>query len=244
MMVRALPRTAAGAVDFQAHAEESVWCATAAGAIAGALRRALDGVERARLLVSGGTTPGPVYAALARLPLEWSRIDIGLVDERWLPPNDAHSNARVAYETLLHGPAAHATFVPLVRVGDDTLADAVAAANADSPSVADVAVLGMGSDGHTASLFPGSPDLERSLHDDADYLAFDATGCPGAGAWPKRISATPALLARTRTRILLLRGADKRAVFDHALAGEDPRELPVRLLLAPSAAPLQVHWCP
>jgi 6-phosphogluconolactonase len=238
-----VPRIETGAVDFQAYADPDIWRAAAAGAIAVAMRAALDVHLRARLLVSGGSTPGPVYAALAQLPMDWDRVDVGLVDERWLPPNDPDSNARVAYASLLQGPAARASFEPLVRLGDE-FEQAVAAANAMPPRRVDVAVLGMGEDGHTASLFPGADDLERSFDADTDYVAFHAVGVPGAGAWPKRISASPALLARTHTRILLLRGDAKRRVFERALAGADPRELPVCLLLAPTAAPLQVHWCP
>lgn len=242
-MAPARPRTVAAAVDFQAHADAGVWAATAAGAVAAALRAALDARERATLLVSGGSTPAPVYVALSRLPLPWTQVDVGLVDERWLPPNDPDSNARLAYDTLLRERAASAAFAPLVRLGD-SIESALAAANMPGRADPDVAVLGMGGDGHVASLFPGAPDLERSLREDADYLAFDARGCAGAGRFPQRLTASPSLLARTRTRILLLRGDDKRRVFERALAGADPRELPVRLLLAPSPIPLQVHWCP
>jgi 6-phosphogluconolactonase len=184
-----------------------------------------------------------VYAALARAPLAWDRVDVGLVDERWLPPNDPDSNARLAYATLLRDAAANARFDPLVHVGDD-YAGAIAAANARAPALPDVAVLGMGGDGHTASLFPGAADLAGALGSPADYVAFDATGCPGAGAWRQRITATPSLLRRARLRILLLRGDDKRRVFERALAGGDTRELPVRVLLAPAERPLLVHWCP
>lgn len=242
-MIAAMPSRIAAAVDFRVHADQVAWCALAAAAVAVALRTALAENPRARLLVSGGSTPAPVYAALSELPLDWSRVDVGLVDERWLPPNDPDSNARLACTSLLVGDAARAAFEPLVRAGD-TFEGAVAAANAVPARRVDVAVLGMGEDGHTASLFPAADELARSVGEDADYVAFDATGCPGAGAWPRRISASPALLARAHTRILLLRGVSKRRVFERALAGADPRELPVRLLLAPSATPLQVHWCP
>ena len=241
-MTRLVSRTRVAAVNFQAHADPAVWTATAAGDIAAALRAALEVRARARLLVSGGSTPGLVYAALARLPLDWPRVDVELVDERWLPPNDPDSNAHLAYACLLQGAATAAAFAPLVRVGD-SYESALAAANAVPPRRVDVAVLGMGGDGHTASLFPGADDLARSLEATTDFVAFNATGCLGAGAWPLRITATPALLARAHTRILLLRGDDKLRVFERALAGADPRELPVRLLFAPSATPLQVHWC-
>jgi 6-phosphogluconolactonase len=229
------------AIEFHAHADEADWIAAACADIARALASALQSRPRARLLASGGGTPAPVYRALAALPLPWSRIDVGLVDERWLPPNDPDSNARLVYDSLLQGHAASAHFEPLVRVGDD-LARSLAAANAHSPRPADVAVLGMGEDGHVASLFPGTEDLARAGNDTRDYVAMDATGSSGAGRWPRRITATPAALARAGTRILLLRGAAKRAVLERALSGADPFELPVRLLFAPAATPLRAHW--
>jgi 6-phosphogluconolactonase len=230
-------------VVFLPHADADAWALAAADDIAHALREALAARERARLLVSGGNTPAPVYRLLALVPLDWPRVDIGLVDERWLPPNDPDSNARLAYATLLHDRAATAAFAPLVHVGDD-LPAALAAANTAGVAASDVAVLGMGEDGHVASLFPGARDLDTALTSTDAYVALDATGCPGAGRWPQRLSATPATLRRARTRILLLRGAAKRAVFERALAGDDARELPVRLLFAPTTAPLRVHWTP
>ena len=198
---------------------------------------------RARMLLSGGTTPAPAYAQLAVAPLDWSKITVGLVDERWLSPQDSASNARLVRESLLDR-ADVGRFEPLVREGL-TLAESVHAANveAEHAQEACVAVLGMGNDGHTASLFPGSADLERALASELPYAALDATGCPVAGEWPLRITLTPAGLARTRHRLLLLRGEAKRQMLARALDGDDVRELPIRVALDLGIEPLRVHWC-
>ena len=229
-------------VDFFEHRNDDAWAWAGAIAITGALRRCLERKPRARLLLSGGTTPAPVFRALARAPLDWARIDVGLVDERWLRPDDHDSNAWLVRTHLLHDRAAAARFEPLTRSGR-TIEQAVATANLLARQPADVVVLGMGGDGHTASLFPGMADLDRALDSPEPYVAVNATGCPGAGPWPLRITSTPAGLAPAETRILLLRGADKRAVFERALAGRDPRELPIRIALLLPGAPLDVYWC-
>lgn len=198
---------------------------------------------RARMLLSGGTTPAPAYAQVAVAPLDWSKVTVGLVDERWLSPQDSASNARLVRESLLDH-AEVGRFEPLVREGL-TLAESVHAANVEARHAdeACVAVLGMGNDGHTASLFPGSADLDRVLASDQPYAALDATGCPVSGDWPLRITLTPAGLARTRHRLLLLRGEAKREVFLRALDGDDVRELPIRAAIGIGIEPMRVHWC-
>jgi 6-phosphogluconolactonase len=233
---------------FHACRNDDTWTWTAAVAIAGALRRDLQqrsgsAAPRSRLLLSGGNTPAPVFRALSQAPLDWNRVDIGLVDERWLLPSDADSNAHLVISHLMRNHAAAARFEPLTRAGR-TIEAAVAAANLHARQAPAIVVLGMGGDGHTASLFPGMQGLGAALGSSAAYVAVDASGCPGAGPWSRRISLTPAGLAPAGTRILLLRGDDKRQVFDRALAGDDPLELPVRIAINTPGAPLDIYWCP
>ncbi|HZH44577.1 MAG TPA: 6-phosphogluconolactonase [Lysobacter sp.] len=235
------PATVAAPV-LHTHPNAERWAAAAAEAIARTLCEDLASRPRARLLVSGGTTPAPVYAALSQVALHWSRVDVALVDERWLHPDDPDSNARLVREHLLQHGAAEARFEPLTQPGR-TLEDAVAWANAHAQQPAAVAVLGMGDDGHTASLFPGMHGLERALSSERPYVAVDARDCPGARQWARRISLTPAGLRCARERVLLLRGTGKRAVLERALADGDPRRWPVLVALG-GGAPLQVHWCP
>ncbi|ARO69200.1 6-phosphogluconolactonase [Xylella fastidiosa subsp. pauca] len=198
---------------------------------------------RASLLLSGGTTPARVYETLATRPLDWSKIDIGLVDERWLSPQDKDSNAWLVRHTLLEH-AKHATFLPLIRPGK-TLNQCVHDANLQithSPPPCAV-VLGMGNDGHTASLFPGSLDLPKAISTPQPYVALDATGCPGAGVWPLRITLTPAGLSNIPHRLLLLRGKQKLKVLETALSCKDALDYPIRTAIDLPNARLRVHWC-
>lgn len=235
---RQLPR-----VRFHAHADDAQWVQASATAITYAMGEALRERERARLLVSGGSTPGPVYRALADADLEWNRIDVGLVDERWLQPDDPDSNARLVRETLLQERAAAAGFHALTRAGQG-IDEAVRAANLHAHQSADVVVLGMGEDGHTASLFPRMRGLDEALAARQAYVSVDAAGCAGAGSFARRISLTPAGLAPSHARFLLIRGAAKRALFERAVDGDNLRELPVRMAFTTPGASLQVHWCP
>lgn len=223
------------------HASVEVWTWASAVAIAAELRRDLIERPRTRLLLSGGTTPAPVYRALSKAPLEWDRIDVALVDERWLLPDDPDANARLVRTHLLLHHATAARFEPITQPGR-RIEDAVASANAHAQQPASVAVLGMGEDGHTASLFPGMADLERVLRSRQAYVAVDASGCSGAQAWTKRVTLTPAGLSRAHSRLLLIQGRRKRDVLQEALASGDVLRWPVLIALE-GDTPLQVHWC-
>jgi 6-phosphogluconolactonase len=230
-------------VQFNAYRDEIEWSWAIAIAISAALRRELLTQDRARLLLSGGSTPGPVYRVLSKAPLDWRRVDVALVDERWLRPDDPDSNAHLVRTTLLQHHAADARLETLTRPGR-SIEEAVSVANLHARQPAAVVVLGMGPDGHVASLFPGMRDFDAVLHGPNAYAAVDASGCDGAGPWPRRITLTPAGLAPAHTRLLLIRGDAKRRLFERALDGDNPRELPVRIAFTTPGAGLQVYWCP
>lgn len=210
----------------------------AAAHIAAALSRALTAPGWARLLVSGGKSPIPLFATLAQQPLDWSRVSIGLVDERLLPPDHADSNAALVRTHLLQGAAAAARFTLLVDDPSDRCG-CIARANAtwQPPTMA---ILGMGEDGHTASLFPGAAQLPAAL-DPAGrdpYVAID----PPAAPYPRISASLPALLQAGEC-VLWLIGAGKRAVFERARLAPDPA-LPISLLLHHHRAPLTVFLAP
>jgi len=207
---------------------------TLASALARDLRAALTRRERALLCVPGGTTPAPVFDLLAAVELDWSRVDVVLSDERWVPGDHPRSNMRMVRRHLLQGPAASATLLPMWREEMEPDAAAQALSEELAPLLPlDVALLGMGTDMHTASLFPGAPELARALAEDAPtVLAVTAPGQP-----EPRLTLSAPVLRKAFALHLMITGAEKRAALERA-AGADPLEAPVAALLDQAS----VHW--
>ncbi|SMF29570.1 6-phosphogluconolactonase [Tistlia consotensis] len=200
-----------------------------AGRLADRLRQRVEQTGRARIAVPGGTTPGPMLSRLGAAGLPWQAVTVTLTDERRVPTSDPRSNRRLLGETLLAGRAAAATFVPLydggAEPGESLAATAAALERLALPL--DLAVLGLGTDLHTASLFPGAPGLEAALAPDAP--AAVATVQPGSGE--PRITLPARVLAAAGERHILIAGADKRAALERAVSIGDPRAAPVCALL-------------
>lgn len=209
-----------------------------ADAVAADLGEAIAARGRAALALSGGATPRAFLRALAQRELDWSRVTVTLADERWVAPDDARSNERLLRETLFAGAAASARFVPLHR---DAPApeDAVATVDADIARIGlpfDVVVLGMGLDGHTASLFPDGDRLATAL--DARGASYvSPMRSPSAGE-PRMTLTLPALVA-TRHLVLHIEGLDKRRVCESLDAAA-----PLGAVLAAASAPVDVYWSP
>ena len=236
------PTSAESAPLFREYHDVAQWTAGAVADIVAGLQASLLRTQRARLLLSGGSTPAPVYRSLAGQPLDWAKVEVALVDERWLPVGDPDSNTQLIRDTLLADHARTARFQPIL-VSGRSLAESVAAAN-QSFLPASVLVLGMGPDGHTASLFPHMRAFSEAMTSHSPYLAVDASHCTGAGSWAQRISLSPFGLSQATTRMLLIRGEHKRRLLEQAMAGTDPAELPIRLILSAPGPALHVHWCP
>ena len=201
--------------------------------MAGELRLALR-FGPATLSVPGGTTPGPVFDALAPMDLDWGHVAVVLNDERWVGADSPRSNTRLLRERLLVGKAAMAQLVPLyvpLPQPEDGLAQLAAGILPHLPI--SVLLLGMGLDMHTASLFPGADLLAQALSDDAPpvmALRAEAAGEP-------RITLTAPVLKAAQHIHVLITGAEKRAALERAL------QLPVSD--APIMAVLDqatVHW--
>lgn len=193
---------------------------------------------RALLVVSGGSTPVPFFKALAQKPLEWARVDITLADERWVDEQSSDSNAKLVRENLLQGPAAAANFVPLTSdagTPEEGVA-AVAEATAGLAWPASVVILGMGGDGHTASLFPDSQELGLALSTDEPLVAVRTPSQP-----QPRITFSADRLHQAKRHILHITGDDKRTVLANAMGGDDVRTLPIRAFLS---CPLAIYWAP
>lgn len=205
-----------------------------------ALRQGFSARAAASLAVPGGRTPVPFFHALSLLALDWSQVLVTLTDERWVSEADAASNARLVRSELLQQQAQVARFVPLYSGGASAADDAAAASLrlAGMPLPFDAVVLGMGEDGHFASLFPGSPGLVEALND-----AVPACVPMQAPAAPEqRLSWNLAALRATRRLMLLVTGATKRDLLMSA-AGADPLRLPIAALMQGEPG-LEVFWAP
>lgn len=186
--------------------------------LAETMARKLASSGRCTIALSGGGTPRPVYAALAAPDLasgiEWRKIDVYFGDERAVPPDDRESNYRMATDALLSHlpiPESHVHRIEAERRDLDAAADAYAQA---LPEALDVLVLGMGADGHTASLFPGSPALSERQR----RVVVVASPKPPR----QRVTITPPVIAAAREVVMLVTGGDKAATVARALDADAP----------------------
>lgn len=193
------------------------------------LARALAARGTALLAVSGGSTPALFFERLSHAPIDWRKVRVTLVDERQVPETSDRSNARLVRQHLLRHEAAAATFIPLYDNPDATKLPAF-----------DVVILGMGSDGHTASFFPGGDRLQEAIDPGGRERLISITA-PGAGE-PRLTFTLPALLA-AGTISLHIEGAHKREVLKRALEAGPQAEMPVRAVLL-SPKPMTLYWCP
>jgi 6-phosphogluconolactonase len=213
-----------------------------ADTVAEQLKAGLAARGAAVLAVSGGSTPARFFAALAqRADIGWNMVTVTLVDERWVDETSERSNARLVNANLLQGPAAKARFVPLYQGGDAPTPDAIVRASARIEALGpiDVAILGMGNDGHTASFFPGGDTLAEALTTNAPVLAIRA---PGAGE-PRVTLSLRRLLAADNV-YLHIEGEEKAGVLDQALGEGSDQEMPVRAVLHQDQKPVTIFWCP
>lgn len=216
------------------YADDEMMAIDLANVLAGELTATLEHEERALLVVPGGTTPGPIFDALCEADLDWSRVDVMLSDERWVPEVHVRSNTRLISERLLTGRAAKAQYIPLYAKAETP--EAVLPeieANILPRLPISVLLLGMGADMHTASLFPGADQLEAALAKDAPVLV----PMRGGGAPEPRVTLSARVLNGAISKHLVITGSQKRAALERA------RGLPH--LEAPIAAVMQdltVHW--
>jgi 6-phosphogluconolactonase len=208
-----------------------------------ALRNGLAQRGAASLAVPGGRTPQPLFHALRDTDLDWSRVGISLTDERWVPENHPASNAALVLRELLSEKATAARFYPLYNEAA-TAAGAVAAvwsSLASLPRPFDAVVLGMGDDGHFASLFPHDPGLAAAL----DHNAAPACVAMRAPVEPaERISLNLAALLQTRRLFLFITGTQKRDLLLAAARRSADAPLPVASLLSQRVPMPEVYWAP
>ncbi len=203
-----------------------------------------QGIEkrgRASLVVSGGRTPLALFKTLSKTDIDWSKVDVTLADERWVDEDHEASNTRLVKDNLLQNNASAANFVEL-KTDDADAADGIAQAESNLSSMSqpfDALILGMGEDGHTASLFPCSAQIEDGLNLSSGKicLAVQPTTAPH-----QRISLTLPAILNSRNLFIHLTGEKKKAVLEDALEHNTELEKPVTAVV--NRAPVTLMWAP
>lgn len=223
-------------MDFIEYPDREMLVIDLANKLAGELRSALEHEERVLMAVPGGTTPGPIFDDLCAVDLDWSRVDVMLTDERWVPEDSERSNTGLLRQRLLVERAAAARYLPLYLPGqepEERLAELET--NIVPRLPIQVLLLGMGADMHTASLFPGADQLEEALSPKAPILmAMRAPGAP-----EPRITLTAHVLDGAMSKHIVIFGDEKREALEKARHAS-PKDAPVAAVLSQAS----VHWAP
>lgn len=207
------------------------------------LTEAIDVRKKAAIVVSGGSTPKPLFKQLALKDISWHQVTITLADERWVDTSLPESNENLVRTYLLRQKAAKANFIglknhfPTAAEGEQVCHETLNRI----PRPFDVVVLGMGSDGHTASLFPRSPVLEKALdiHCRANCLAV-----PRHGSSCDRMTLTLPVLLASRRIFIHIAGREKMTSLEQAMAEGPVADKPIRAILGQDKTPVQIFWAP
>ncbi len=226
---------------FHEFADQQALCRNLSQRICAALQKAIAAREKASLVVSGGSTPVPLFAALSEISMEWDRVFITLADERWIETSDRESNEASVREHLLRNKAKDAHFHGLKNShasavdGEKECEEGLVLL----PVPFDIVILGMGEDGHTASLFPGAAQLSNALDMVSGRLCMAMT--PVTAPHDRMTLTLPALLD-SRQIFLHLSGREKRDVYERALGGDSVEEMPIRAVLDQDKVPVDIYW--
>ena len=207
------------------------------------LQQAVKERNYATLVVSGGNTPKPFFQRLAEKDIDWPRVTVTLADERWVDTDSPNSNEKLVRTYLLQGKAEAASFIGLknryatVSKGRQMCSEKLAALLTPF----DVVVLGMGTDGHTASFFPQSIHLREALDTTSTEKCIAITSKHGGY---ERITMTLSQLLDARQIFVYITGEGKMAVLEEALSGESVEEMPIRSILLQDQVPVQIFWAP
>lgn len=224
-------------LNWRADATPQAQAIAVAEHIVAALQRAIEQRGRASLALSGGRGPELFLRELEQSDLDWGKVSVTLVDERWVPADDAQSNAGLI-RRCMPGALQRAKWLPLYQ-GQSPKADAESAQGMiDALLPLDVVVLGMGQDGHTASLFPHMPGL-------AEYLSAESgprcIAVPAEGERLARLSMTAAAIQTAAVKLLVITGADKQRTLNTALKEKDALAMPIEAFLN---APMDIFYSP
>ncbi|MCD1265916.1 6-phosphogluconolactonase [Shinella sumterensis] len=211
--------------------------------VSAALADAVAARGKATIAVSGGSTPKAFFKSLSTRDIDWAKVTITLVDERFVPADNPRSNHLLVAENLLQGKAQAANFLPLYRQADSAdEAAKIVSRDADALGAPfDVVILGMGTDGHTASFFPGGSNLATAISAETPrgVITMEAEG-----AGETRLTFTFASLQDARLLVLHIEGQGKKDVLAAAEGDGPETDMPIRAVLRRAATPVDIYWAP
>ncbi len=214
-----------------------------ADTVAATLSAAIAARGTASIAVSGGSTPKAFFQALSTRDIDWTKVTITLVDERFVPADNERSNHLLVDANLLQNKAKAAHFVPLYQdvASVEEAARLATEKTKDISQPFDVAILGMGGDGHTASFFPGGNNLGVALDAKTPrgIITMDADG-----AGEPRLTFTFSSLQDATLLVLHIEGAGKKDVLNKAEGEGDEAEMPIRAVLRRAKTPVDIYWAP
>ncbi|MBP1842181.1 6-phosphogluconolactonase [Rhizobium petrolearium] len=231
------------AANLHEFSEAATLATALADEVAARLAAAIRERGSASIAVSGGSTPKRFFETLSTRDIDWGKVTVTLVDERFVPADNPRSNHLLVATHLLKDRAAAAKFIPLYY-DCSSIDEAAGIATEKAARIGkpfDVVILGMGTDGHTASFFPHGTNLGQAL---------DLSGPRGVltmeaeGAGEERLTFSFASLSDARFLALHIEGQGKKDVLDKAKAGSDETEMPIRAVLNRAQSPLEIYWAP
>lgn len=196
----------------------------------------------ATLMLSGGSTPGPIYSRLSGADISWNNVTVGLADERWVDEDNPASNSAMVRATLLQDKAAAATYIPMkIDVDDPFIAIEQVGANYSAARHTDILTLGMGPDAHTLSWFAGGRGYSEAVDPDnaSPVTAVDAIQSNVTGEYTQRMTLTHGCVASARHILLIITGEEKKRVFETAAY-----DAPISIMRRAAGDALTVIYCP
>ena len=231
-------------IEWWEYDDAEEMAAAVAGDVQFIIESAIDARGGAVIALSGGKTPIPIYQKLAAAKLDWKRVTIVPTDERVVPLGDPLSNVTMIAKAFLPKGARVMPVVPNATADYKAAGRSADALMQDLHWPLDLCLLGVGGDGHTASIFPG-PDYDEALSGPRERRALGVMPDPLPPEAPvARVTLTRSAILSARTILITITGQEKRDLLEQAIEDGHSSKLPIGRVLAEAEQPIDIHWCP